>query len=363
MKTAILYGGKSGEHEVSIQSATSVVRNIKREHKVYLIGVSRTGAWHLQPDSVLENCREGDGALELRLDGPAVVVAPGGGLRVYGPRGQADLAVDAVFPVLHGTFGEDGTVQGLLECAGLAYVGADVLGSAVGMDKAVAKALWKQAGLPVVPFIAVDAADAAKLDALADRIEGEFGFPAFVKPVRGGSSVGAAKIDGRGELGAALALALRFDERALIEPFISARELECSVIGDREPTAFPPGELVPSHEFYDYEAKYLDPDGAAFSIPADIPSETAERTMDLAKTAYKTACLAGMARVDFFMDKKTGALMLNEVNTIPGFTSISMFPSMCVSGGLSYPDLIDELLAMAVARKRERAALTYDRRG
>lgn len=360
MKTAILYGGKSGEHEVSIKSATSVVKNLRREHKVYLIGVSRTGTWHLQPDSVIEGAREGDGDLELRLDGPAVVVAPGAGLRVYGARGQVDLAVDAVFPVLHGTFGEDGTIQGLLECAGLAYVGADVLGSAVGMDKAAAKILWKAAGLPVVPFLVADSA--TDPSGLADRIEKEFGWPAFVKPVRGGSSVGASKVGGRPELASALAGALRFDERALVEPFIQARELECSVIGDEAPKAFAPGELVPSHEFYDYEAKYLDPEGAAFSIPADVPPETSAEAVRLAKAAYKAAFLSGMARVDFFLDKRSGALMLNEVNTIPGFTSISMFPSMCVAGGLSYPDLIDELLERAVARKRARAALSFDRR-
>ncbi len=361
MRIAILYGGKSGEHEVSLRSAASVIRHIDRSHKLHLIGITRTGAWHLQPDSTMETCLEGDEPLTMRADGPSVLVVPGHGLRVYGTHGSSDLPLDVVFPVLHGTFGEDGTIQGLLECAEIAYVGADVLGSAVGMDKEVAKALWLQAGLPVVPFMAVQSRDLSQIDGLADRVQSEFGWPAFVKPARGGSSVGASKVDSRTGLKDALQKALLCDTKVLIEPFVQAREIECSVIGNDEPRAFPPGELIISHEFYDYEAKYVDPDGATFVIPARLQPEQLASLMDLAVAAYRAAALSGMARVDFFVKKDSGAVLLNEVNTIPGFTSISMFPMMCETGGLSYHDLLEELLRLAMARKQARAMLHYDR--
>lgn len=361
MRIAILYGGKSGEHEVSLRSAASVVRHLDRAHKLHLIGITRSGAWHLQPDSMLEECLEGDEPLTVRADGPSVLVVPGQGLRVYGTHGSSDLPLDVVFPVLHGTFGEDGTVQGLLECAEMAYVGADVLGSAIGMDKEVAKALWLRAELPVVPYIAVGAADLHGIDALADRVETSFGWPAFVKPARGGSSVGASKAESRAGLKDALQKALLCDTKVLIEPFVQAREIECSVIGNDQPRAFPPGELMTTHEFYDYEAKYIDPLGATFAIPARLDDAQTTALKELAVSAYRAASLSGMARVDFFVEKDTGAVLLNEVNTIPGFTSISMFPMMCEAGGLPYRDLLEELLALAVARRQQKVALHYER--
>jgi len=360
MRVAILYGGKSGEHEVSLRSAASIIRHLDKKHHVQLIGITKSGAWHLQPDSVLATCLEGEEALELRSNAPSVLVVPGTGLRVYGARGSADLPLDVVFPVLHGTFGEDGTIQGLLECANVAYVGADVLGSAVGMDKEISKALWHEAGLPVVPSVTAHHADTENIDELASRVEKQFGWPVFVKPARCGSSVGASKANNRSELKATLIKALAFDTKVLVEPFISAREIECSVLGNDSPRAFPPGELIPSHEFYDYEAKYIDPDGARIVIPAPIHEETATRIKDIALTAYATAGLSGMARVDFFIDKKDGTVYLNEANTIPGFTSISMYPMMCEAGGLSYAALLDELLDLAVEQKKSRATLKYD---
>jgi len=361
MKIAILYGGRSGEHDVSLVSAASIVRQLDRKHAIRLIGVTKAGEWRLQPDRVLDACREGEGPLELKTDAPQVLIVPGRGLMAQGPRGSANLALDAVFPVLHGTFGEDGTVQGLLECAGLAYVGADVFGSALCMDKERAKALWVSRGLPIVPYVMAYASDLAAIDALADRVERELAFPAFVKPARCGSSVGASKISSRAELKSALAGALEFDTKALVEPFIAAREIECSVLGNAEPRAFPPGELVPSHEFYDYEAKYVDPDGARLLVPAPLDEALAERVKSTAIAAYLAAGLSGMARIDFFLDKASGALLLNEANTIPGFTSISMYPMMCVAGGLPYPELLDELLRLALERKAEREALRYER--
>jgi len=361
MRLAILYGGKSGEHEVSLRSAASVIRHLDRAHKLHLIGITKMGVWHLQPDSVLASCLEGDEPLELRADGPSVLAVPGTGLRVYGAHGSADLPLDAVFPVLHGTFGEDGTVQGLLECANMAYVGADVLGSAVGMDKEIAKALWHEAGLPVVPSITARAADAERIDELAAAVERQFGWPVFIKPARCGSSVGASKAETRSDLKSALMKALAYDTKALVEPFILAREIECSVLGNDTPRAFPPGELIPSHEFYDYEAKYIDPDGARIVIPAPLDEATANRVKEIAVAAFTAAGLSGMARVDFFIDKKNGTVYLNEANTIPGFTSISMYPMMCEAGGLPYSALLDELVSLAVDRKRTRAAVRYDR--
>lgn len=361
MRIAILYGGKSGEHDVSLLSAASVIRNLDKSHKLHLIGISKTGAWHLQPDSVLASCLEDDGALELRSDGPDVLTVPGTGLRVYGARGSSDLPLDVVFPVLHGTFGEDGTVQGLLECAGIAYVGAGVMGSAIAMDKETAKILWREAGLPVVPSLTARLADLERVDDLSLEIERRFGWPVFVKPAGCGSSVGASKAGSRSDLKSALQKALLCDMKALVEPFIPAREIECAVLGNEGPRAFPPGEIVPSHEFYDYDAKYIDPDGAKLVIPAKIDDASAERIKAIALSAYRVAGLSGMARVDFFIDRKDGTIYLNEANTIPGFTSISMYPKMCEAGGLPYPALLDELLRLAIERHKASASLRYER--
>lgn len=361
MKLAILYGGKSGEHEVSLRSAASVVRNLDRSHELRLIGITRQGTWHLQPESVLTTCLEGDAPLELRADAPMVLSVPGVGLRVYSARGSSDLRLDVVFPVLHGTFGEDGTIQGLLECVNLAYVGADVLGSAIAMDKETAKTLWASAGLPVVPSITVLADKKADVEGIVTSVSERFGWPVFVKPARCGSSVGASKASDKNQLLAAIDAAFMHDSKILIEPFIAAREIECSVLGNENPRAFPPGELVPSHEFYDYDAKYIDPEGAALIVPASLEEAMATRVKSTAVAAYRAAGLSGMARVDFFIDKTSGDLYLNEANTIPGFTSISMYAMMCGAGGLPFPALLEELLALAVARKNTRAALSYDR--
>lgn len=361
MRVAILYGGRSGEHEVSLSSAAFFVRNLAPEHRLTLIGVTKAGRWKLQAQTVLDACREGEGPLELRAEGPEVVIGPGQGLKVFGTHGVSELNVDIVIPVLHGTFGEDGTVQGLLECAGLPYVGADVLGSAVGMDKEIAKALWREAGLPVVPSIVAHDGEDGSLSKLASQAESRFGWPVFVKPARTGSSVGAGLARSRAELGPAVREALRWDTKALIEPFIDARELECSVIGNGEPIAFTPGEIAPTHEFYSYEAKYVDPNGARLLIPAPAEPELLEKVRALAVAAYGAAGTNGLARVDFFLDRASGELYLNELNTMPGFTGISMFPMMCQHGGLPYRELLDRLIELGLERKRARDALTFSR--
>ncbi|HET7839814.1 MAG TPA: D-alanine--D-alanine ligase family protein [Rectinemataceae bacterium] len=363
-RVVILYGGKSGEHEVSLISAASIVRHLDRgRYEPILVGIAKDGSWILQDAGVLSEALAGEGPLPLRA-GKAVLALASKGLAVLEEGGLLPLECDLVFPVLHGTFGEDGTVQGFLEVAGLPYVGAGVLGSALGMDKEKSKELWLRAGLPVVPYIAVrrsELGSAAAIEGLARRIEARFGWPCFVKPACSGSSVGSSKVDGPRGLGAALDEALAWDEKAMVEPFVSAREIECAVLGNASPRAFPPGEVIPSHEFYDYEAKYLDPQGARFEIPARLSAEQAERVTTVAVAAFKACECSGMARVDFFVDKRTGEVLLNELNTIPGFTHISMYPKMCESGGLAYAGLIERLLDLALERHAAREALRYSR--
>ena len=359
MKTVILYGGRSGEHEVSLNSAASVLRHLPVSLEPTLIGIDWDGVWFLQPQKAVETARTGTGPLRILRDDDRIAVAvPGRGLALLS--GKA-IPADVVLPILHGTFGEDGTIQGLLETAGLAYAGADVLGSAVAMDKEVSKALWVRAGLPVPPFRTVRAADleAPRFEALRADLETSFGYPLFVKPACAGSSVGTSKIETAEGLLEALRSALEWGSKALVEPFLTARELECSVVGNEEPRAYPPGEIVSSHEFYDYDAKYVDPNGAALLIPAPIPEETSRLVMDIAVRAYKLAALSGMARIDFFLDRKDGNVYLNEANTIPGFTHISMFPKMCEAGGLPYPELLDLIARLGVQRKREKDGIRY----
>ncbi len=367
MKTiVILYGGRSGEHEVSLISAASIIAHLDRNlYDIIPVGITKSGKWYLQslPDWAFSAPDPGVmRSLPPVTAGPRVLAIPGDGLWVETATGIQRLETDIVFPVLHGTFGEDGTVQGLLETIDVPYVGADVLGSAIGMDKEASKRLWISAGLPVVDYIAVGKEDIKpqNIAALSRRVATRFGWPCFVKPASSGSSVGTAKVGRQEDLLAAVTEALRWSERALIEAFVDAREIECAVIGNDNPVAFVPGEIVPTHEFYDYEAKYTDPNGASLLIPAPLAEETRSRIMNLAIAAYRTACIKGMARVDFFVEKITGSVYINEVNTIPGFTAISMYPRMCAYGGLSYPQLLDRLISLGIEHHTERRALQYD---
>lgn len=367
MKTiAILYGGRSGEHEVSLISASSIIAYLeKSKYRVLPVGITKKGEWYLQhlPEWAFVPPEKGImRSLPAIEPGERVVAVPGDGLWVEQAKGLKKLDIDIVFPVLHGTFGEDGTVQGLLETADLPYVGADVLGSAVGMDKEASKRLWLSAGLPVVDYISVGKEDISdgNLQALTRRIETRFGWPCFIKPSCSGSSVGTSKVNQPEMLKNAVVSALRWSERALVEAYVEAREIECAVLGNEHPVAFPPGEVVPSHEFYDYEAKYKDPNGATLLIPAPLAEETRTRIMSLAVAAYKYASIKGMARVDFFVEKLTGAVFLNEINTIPGFTAISMYPQMCIQGGLAYPDLLDRLIELGLENYSKKRSLEYD---
>lgn len=364
MKVAILYGGRSGEHEVSLLSAASVARKLDRRHTVVLVGIDREGVWRYQSRAFLERARATEsGPLEIDLNAPPVAIIPGKGLAASTPRGLEAIAVDVVFPVLHGSFGEDGTVQGALETARLPYVGADVLGSAIGIDKDVAKRLWRDAGIPVLPWRVIrrEELEGEAFVPVLEAVEREFPYPVFVKPASAGSSVGAAKATDRNSFAAAVRDSLRYDAKCLVEPFLPAREIEVSVIGGASPRSFPPGEIAPSHEFYDYEAKYVDPDGAALLIPAPIEPALAATLRSLAERAYRAAELSGMSRVDFFVSKEDGSVRLNEVNTIPGFTQISMFPKMAEEGGLPYTELLEELLAFAVERAKRKDALSFER--
>ncbi|HRU28713.1 MAG TPA: D-alanine--D-alanine ligase family protein [Treponema sp.] len=362
---AVIYGGRSGEHEVSLISAASVVRNLdKEQYKVLLIGIDKQGVWYLQNEAELRRCLDGAAALEIQVDETRRIsaVCGGGTKETFSTPATGPIAVDVVFPVLHGTFGEDGTIQGLFEMVNVPYVGAGVLGSSIGMDKEIAKILWLHAGLPVVPFISVrklDWASTEKRKQIIERAERDFMYPLFVKPSCAGSSVGASKAPDRPGLEQAVAEALLWDDKVLIEPFVPAREVECSVTGNERPEAYTPGEIIPTHEFYDYEAKYIDPDGAALLIPADL-TETEFRTIrEIAIKAYKAAELSGLSRIDFFVRKDTREILLNEVNTMPGFTTISMFPKMCEASGLSYPDLLDKLINLAQERHEQRNSRNY----
>lgn len=359
-RVAVLFGGESPEHEVSLQSARNVIEAIDTDRwDVTLIGIDRRGRWHtadatrfLSNDADPRRIRlvEGDDdvALVPGVDSEIVVLERGGTLP----------AVDVVFPVLHGPMGEDGTVQGLLRLAHIPFVGPGVLGSAIGMDKDVAKRLLRDAGIPVAPFITVR-------DPLAapswEEAAADLGSPVFVKPANMGSSVGVSKAEGASEYASAIEGAFRFDDKVLLERTIEGREVECAVLGNERPAASVPGEIVPRGGFYSYEAKYLDDDGADLVIPADLDEDTTARVRDLAVRTFTTLCCEGMARVDFFLTPD-GELIVNEINTIPGFTRISMYPKLWVASGLSYPELIDRLLSLALERsaREDRRASEFE---
>jgi D-alanine-D-alanine ligase len=347
----ILFGGRSGEHEVSCRSAASVSRNLDpKKYGQVLIGIDKTGRWHLQREPRFKRADYGE-RLEVVSRTEAVSVIPGRGLST--PSGSIDA--DVVFPVLHGTFGEDGTVQGLLETADLPYVGAGVLGSSLAMDKQKTKEIWKQTGLPVVEFVVVRDDSPESAAAVLRRFEP----PVFVKPVTAGSSVGVSKVRSRDQLQAAIAEALRYAAKVMVEPAVEGREIECAVLGNERAEAFAPGEILPAHEFYSYEAKYIDPEGADLRLPADLPEAVSREIRELAVAAFRAVECAGMARVDFFLERGSNRILLNEINTIPGFTNISMYPKMCEASGVPYPELLDRLIQLAVERHERRTNLRY----
>ena len=348
----ILYGGRSGEHEVSVVSAASIFKHLDRtRYDAVPVVIEKSGRWVL-----------GGRAPEVLSAGAVGETPPSEALQPTEPSAAvAGSGFDVIFPVLHGPYGEDGTVQGLLELANIPYVGAGVLGSAVGMDKAVMKTLFAAAGLPIVPHLTVLRREWVKDAAsISQRAADHLRFPMFVKPANLGSSVGISKAATPSELPAAMELAFQFDRKAVVEAAVpNTREIECAVLGNDEPEASVPGEVIVTHRdgFYSYDAKYLDPEGASLRIPAEIPAATAERVRRVSVDAFRALELSGMARVDFLLDGAAGSLYLNEVNTIPGFTAISMYPKMWEASGLSYPALLDRLIALALERHEEKQRL------
>ena len=394
LRVGVLFGGRSGEHEVSLLSAASVVNAIdKNKYEVVPIGITKEGRWltagdaeallHGKPADESKHLRAGDpeatpGAAVL-ASGEAVVVPPEPvhrGIKSLRPfqgdatslRRAADrgINVDVIFPVLHGTFGEDGTIQGLLELADIPYVGAGVLGSAAGMDKDIMKALFRASGLPIVKQVTILRsdwdADPKKTEKIVDR---SLKYPVFVKPANLGSSVGISKARTKKELGPAIYEAAKFDRKIVIEQGVGgakhkAREIECSVLGNDRPQASVPGEIVPVKEFYDYAAKYLD-EGSELIIPAKLSKAETKEVQELAVRAFQAVDCAGLARVDFLMDPKTRKLFVNEINTMPGFTAISMYPKLWAATGISYSDLIDRLIQLGIERHEDKKKNQYSR--
>jgi D-alanine-D-alanine ligase len=358
IRLGLIFGGRSAEHEVSLMSARSVMKAINREkYDVTLIGITKEGKWVAGGDP-LKALAAGD----LHDTSEAALLGEPGKreLLTLNPRpGQAVqlsavAELDVVFPLLHGPYGEDGTVQGLFELADLPYVGSGVLASSLAMDKAVCKELMRANGIPVVDWILVTRAEIERdADGIARRAQDKFPYPLFTKPANLGSSVGVVKAHDEAELAAALKESARYDRRVLIERGVNAREIEVSVLGNADARASVCGEIIPSREFYDYEAKYVD-EASELLIPAPIPEATAKAAQDYAVRAFLVLDAAGLARVDFLLDKDTGALYLNEINTIPGFTQISMYPKLWEASGISYPELIDRLVELALERQAEK---------
>jgi D-alanine-D-alanine ligase len=357
-RVAVLFGGRSAEHEISCISARSVIDALDpATNEVIPIGITREGRWHVLDEPPALPSETGRLPEVTDASGPAADLVDGDGAhRELVVADGSRERIDVVFPVLHGPFGEDGATQGLLELAGVPYVGSGVLGSALGMDKAVQKVLFAAAGLPVVPHVVVtEAGWREDPEAVFARAE-ELGYPVFTKPATLGSSVGIIKVHGSDELDDGMEEAFRYARKALVERAIAPiREIECAVLGNDDPVASAAGEVRPSHEFYDYDAKYLDEHGAQLVIPAEISDELLGRVQRMAVAAFRAVEGAGMARVDFFL-RGDDELWLNEINTIPGFTSISMYPKLWEASGLSYPVLVDRLIELAIERSEAERA-------
>lgn len=377
IRIAVLYGGRSSEHEVALVSAASVIGQLDPEkYEIVPIGVDPQGRWHMGSLGLIEDGIR-QGSLPILKQCPEVSLLPYPATDAQGqselvPVGKGQLtssgaqAIDVVFPVMHGTNGEDGTIQGFLEMSGVPYVGCGVLASSVAMDKDVAKKLFIQAGLPTVPGRTLKSKDwRLQSQTILQQIEQEFEIPVFVKPCNVGSSVGAHKVKDWSALQAAIDDAFLYDQKVLVERAIDAREIEFAVLENTDPLQEPkisvPGEIRPSHEFYSYEAKYLDEAGADLIIPAELEEEQIQHAQDLALKAFSALECEGMARVDLFLDRKTGEFWINEINTIPGFTKISMYPKLMNASGLPYPKLLDHLVELALRRHEERSQLRRSR--
>jgi D-alanine-D-alanine ligase len=354
LRVAILFGGKSAEHEISLISARNIGEAIdKNKYEILSIAIDKEGRWFFDQAARLLNDKATT-PVKFQRGCDSTAVLPGATqtpmIRVSA--GRALGAVDVVFPVLHGPFGEDGTVQGLLKMANVPFVGAGVLGSAIGMDKDVMKRLLRDAGIPVAKFVVFDRNCVDKI-AFA-TMKRTVGLPLFVKPANLGSSVGISKVSNREQFRRAIEEAFRYDSKVLLEEYIRGREIECSVLGNENPIASLPGEIITRHDFYSYDAKYIDEKGAQLIVPAKLPKGVVKKIQETAIKCFKVLCCEGMARVDFFL-RDGREIIVNEINSIPGFTKISMYPKLWEASGISYPDLIDRLIQLALERfRRER---------
>ncbi|HVL89558.1 MAG TPA: D-alanine--D-alanine ligase family protein [Actinomycetota bacterium] len=350
IRVAIVYGGRSAEHEVSVVSARCVIEAIDRDkYEVLPIAITKAGRWIL-PERGPEQLEAPKGSLPMVDEaGTDLALRPSGGLTAESGDGLG--GVDVVFPLVHGPFGEDGTLQGMLEMAGVPYVGAGVLASALGMDKEMQRRLFAARGLPLLPWIHVHESDRRRNEqGCVDLALDQIGLPAFTKPARLGSSVGVAKCKTKDDLREGLRLALRYDDKAIVERAATARELECAVLGNDDAEASVVGEIVSAHEFYDYEAKYIE-EASRTIVPAQVPSSVSDQIRRLSIEAFAAVECRGMARVDFFYEEATGAVFLNEINTIPGFTPISMYPKLWEASGVPYAALIDRLIELALPER------------
>jgi D-alanine-D-alanine ligase len=358
IRLGVLFGGKSAEHEVSLISAKNVIEALDpQKYDVFLIGIDKTGEWRLRNGYAYLMNADNPKLIQLHEAKESLALVPKQDRKalVYSDsQFQESLQIDVIFPVLHGTYGEDGTVQGLFKLANIPFVGAGVLGSAVGMDKDVMKRLLRDAKIPTANFITLH--DHHRNRYTFEDVVKQLGLPFFVKPANLGSSVGVAKVKCREDFEPAIAEAFLYDRKILIEEFILGREIICSVLGNDNPMVSLPGEVIPNHEFYSYEAKYLDKEGANYKIPAELPQDLIEKFHQLAIDSYTALCCEGMARVDFFL-KENGEIIVNEINTIPGFTKISMYPKLWIASGLSYTTLLDRLIELAIERYEKESCL------
>jgi D-alanine-D-alanine ligase len=362
LRVGVIFGGRSVEHEVSLVSARAVMDHLDASrYEVVPIGISREGRWLTAGNATLmleQGVTEGAAMTPVALPADPSVrgLVPMAARR----NGEAPVPLDVIFPLVHGTGGEDGTLQGLLELTGRPYVGSGVLGSSLGMDKIAMKAAFAAAGIPCARYLGVTRrraqADAA---AVGREVAETLGFPCFTKPANGGSSVGVSKVKGPADLARGLAEAAQYDRRILIEEGVEGQEVECAVLGNDDPQASVVGEIVPCNEFYDYSAKYLE-DGSELIVPARITSQQSERVRALSLEAFRVLDAAGMARVDFFVRRKDGAVLINEINTIPGFTPISMYPRLWGASGVGFAELVDRLIALALERHAETRASRTD---
>lgn len=357
LRVGVIFGGRSAEHEVSLQSAKNIVEAMdKDKYEVVLIGIDKKGRWYLNEEPRFLLNENDPKLIRLGSTDEEVVLIPGEGTDqlINISKQQRIGEIDVIFPILHGPFGEDGTMQGLLKLSNIPFVGASILGSAVGMDKDVMKRLLRDAGIPIADFLVLDRHSINEID--FEKVKEKLGLPVFIKPANLGSSVGISKAENEKDFLKATQLAFQYDNKILIEEYIEGREIECSVLGNEDPMASLPGEVIPQHDFYSYEAKYIDENGAALEIPAKLSDDLIKEIQECAVKTFKVLCCEGMARIDFFLTNDND-IVVNEINTIPGFTKISMYPKLWEVSGIPYKELIDRLIKLALERHEKEQKL------